>query len=190
MKKLNRAIIIISRIVEVFMWVGAGLSVIITLLSAVGKLDLIRFFTDATPGTELLNSGNFALRAVNAEGQPVAAAFVLFFLTLALTFALMGMIARNVHLIFKTAEGRTRFSKGETPFQPDVIRMVREIGIFTIAIPVVQFILSVVSRVALGPDMVESSLGMEKLFIGLVVLALSQYFAYGMQLQKEVDGLV
>ena len=71
MKKLNRAIIIISRIVEVFMWVGAGLSVIITLLSAVGKLDLIRFFTDATPGTELLYSGNFALRAVNAEGQPV-----------------------------------------------------------------------------------------------------------------------
>ena len=190
MKKLNRAVIIISKIVEVFMWVGAGLSLIITLLSAAGKLNLIRFFTDATPGTELLNSGDFTLRALNAEGQPVAAAFVLFFLTLVFTLALMAMIARNVHLIFKTAEGRTRFSKGETPFQPDIIRMVREIGIFTIAMPVVQFIMFIISRIALGPDMVESGLGMEKIFIGLVVLALSQYFAYGMQLQNEVDGLV
>lgn len=190
MKKLNRAIIIISRIVEVFMWVGAALSVIITILSAAGKLDLIHFFTDATPGTEMLYSGDFALRAVNAQGQPVGAAFVLFFITIAITLALMAMCARNVHLIFKTSEGQTRFSKGETPFQPDNIRMVREIGIFLIAIPVVQFIMSIVARIALGPDMVESSLGMQTVFMGLVVLALSQYFAYGMKLQDDVDGLL
>ena len=102
----------------------------------------------------------------------------------------MGMCARNVHLIFKTSEGRTRFSKGATPFQPDNIRMVREIGIFMIAIPVVQFIMSIVARIALGPDMVESGIGMQKIFVGLVVLALSQYFAYGMQLQSDVDGLL
>ena len=190
MKKLNRAVIIISRIVEVFMWVGCGLSVIIALLAAFNKPGLIRYFTDATPGTDLLFSGDFALRALNAEGQPVLAAFVIFFLTIAITLALMGMCARNVHLIFKTSEGRTRFSKGETPFQPDNIRMVREIGIFMIAIPVVQLIMSVVARVALGPDMVESGIGMQKIFVGLVVLALSRYFAYGMQLQSDVDGLL
>ena len=190
MKKINRAVIIISRIVEVFMWVGCGLSVIISLLAAFNKPGLIRYFTDATPGTELLFSGDFALRALNAEGQPVLAAFVIFFLTIAITLALMGMCARNIHLIFKTSEGQTRFSKGATPFQPDNIRMVREIGIFMIAIPVVQFIMSIVARVALGPDMVESSIGMQKVFVGLVVLALSQYFAYGMQLQSDVDGLL
>ena len=190
MKKLNRAVIIISKIVEVFMWVGCGLSVIIAILAAVNKPGLIRYFTDATPGTDLLFSGDFALRALNAEGQPVLAAFVIFFITIALTLALMGMCARNVHLIFKTSEGRTRFSKGATPFQPDNIRMVREIGIFMIAIPVVQFIMSIVARIALGPDMVESSIGMQKIFVGLVVLALSQYFAYGMQLQSDVDGLL
>lgn len=190
MKKLNRAIIIISRIVEVFMWVGSGLSVIITILAAIGKPGLIRFFTDATPGTDMLSSGDFTLRALTADGQPAMAAFVIFFLTLALTLALMAMCARNVHLIFKTSEGKTRFSRGETPFQPDNIRMVREIGIFLIAIPAVQFIMSIVARVALGPDMVESGLGMQKVFMGLVVLALSQYFAYGMNLQNEVDGLV
>ena len=190
MKKLNRAIIIIARIVEVFMWVGSGLSLIITLLATIGKSHLIRFFTDATPGTELLFSGDFALRAVNAEGQPMLAAFVIFFLTMAITLALMAMCARNVHLIFKTSEGKTKFSKGETPFQPDNIRMVREIGIFLIAIPVVQFIMSNVARITLGPDMVESSLVMQKVFVGLVVLALSQYFAYGMKLQNDMDGLL
>ena len=39
MNKLNRAVIIISRIAEVFMWVGCGLSAVITALSAAGKLD-------------------------------------------------------------------------------------------------------------------------------------------------------
>ena len=190
MKKLNRAVIIISKIVEVFMWVGSGLSAVIALLATIHKADLIRYFTDATPGTDLLFSGDFALRALNAEGQPVLAAFVIFFITIALTLALMGMCARNVHLIFKTSEGRTRFSKGATPFQPDNIRMVREIGILLTAIPVVQLIMSIVARIVLGPDTVESSLNTVNLFTGLVMLALSQYFAYGMQLQSDVDGLL
>ena len=190
MKKLNRAIIIISRIIEVFMWVGCGLSAIITGLSAAGRYDLLKFFTDAGPETAMLTSNGFSLAAQDAAGQPMRGAFVIFFLTMVLTFALMGMCARNVHLIFKTSEGKTRFSKGATPFQPDNIRMVREIGIFLIALPVVQLIMSVIARIALGNDAVESSIGMQTIFIGLVVLALSQYFDYGMQLQSDVDGLL
>ena len=147
-------------------WIGALLMVALVLLS--GLLDV--------------NKVTNVIGAITP--------FIIFFLTLAITLALMAMCARNVHLIFKTSEGRTRFSKGKTPFQPDNIRMVREIGIFLIAIPVVQFIMSIVARIALGPDMVESSLGMQTVFMGLVVLALSQYFAYGMQLQGDVDGLL
>lgn len=190
MKKLNRAIIIISKIVEVFMWVGCGLSAVIVGLGAAGRFDLMKFFTDAGQGNPYLISGDFLINGADAAGAPIRGAYVIFFLTMIFTFALMARCARNVHLIFKTSEGETRFSKGKTPFQPDNIRMVREIGIFLIAIPVVQMIMSVVARIALGPDMVESSLGMETLFMGLVVLALSRYFAYGMQLQNDVDGLL
>ena len=178
MKKLNRFIIIVAKIAEVFMWVGAAMSLIITVLSAIGKMDLIRFFTDST------------LHALDASGNVVNGAFLLFFLTLALVLALMAMCARNVHLIFKTSAGETAFSRGATPFQPDNIRMVREIGIFMIAIPVVQLVMSIIAQIALGTDMVESSLNMFNVFIGLVVLALSQYFAYGMKLENDVDGLV
>ena len=70
------------------------------------------------------------------------------------------------------------------------VRMVREIGIFLIAIPAVQLVMSIVARIALGPDTVESGLNMAGVFTGLVVLALSQYFAYGTQLQSDVDGLL
>ena len=190
MKKLNRFIIIVAKIAEVFMWVGAAMSLIITVLSAIGKMDLIRFFTDSTPGTALLTNGSFTLHALDASGNVVNGAFLLFFLTLALVLALMAMCARNVHLIFKTSAGETAFSRGATPFQPDNIRMVREIGIFMIAIPVVQLVMSIIAQIALGADMVESSLNMFNVFIGLVVLALSQYFAYGMKLENDVDGLV
>ena len=191
MKKLNRAIIIISRIIEVFMWVGAALSVVLTGLGAAGKFSAMRFFASVTPQTAVLDKGyGFSLVALDAAGQPMRGAYVIFFLTLVLTFALMAMCARNVHLIFKTSEGLTRFSRGKTPFQPDNIRMVREIGIFLIAIPVVELIMSIVARIALGPDVVESSLNTVNLFTGLVVLALSQYFAYGMRLEQDVDGLV
>ena len=191
MKKLNRAVIIIARIVEVFMWVGCALSAVITGLSAAGKFSLLRFFTDVdTANAQSLTSGSFNLLVRFENGVPSRGAYVIFFLTLVFTFALMAMCARNVYLIFKTSEGRTSFAKGATPFQPDNIRMVREIGIFLIAIPVVQFVMSIVARIALGPDVCETSMGTQNLFVGLVVLALSQYFAYGMKLENEVDGLV
>lgn len=191
MKKLNHAIIIISKIVEVFMWVGCGLSAVITGLSAAGRFGSLKHFTDVSvANAQVLNSNNFSLVVRIQDGVPNRGSYVLFFLTMAIVFVLMAMIARNVHLIFKTSEGKTSFSQGVTPFQPDNVRMVREIGIFTIAIEVVQFIMSIVARIALGPDMVESSLGMQGVFIGLVMLALSQYFAYGMKLQNDVDGLL
>ena len=115
---------------------------------------------------------------------------IIFFLALVIVLALMGMCARNVHLIFKTSEGLTAFSKGKTPFQPDNIRMVREIGIFLIAIPAVELVLSVIARIPLGADGVDSSVSMTNVFVGLVVLALSRFFAYGMQLERDMNGLL
>ena len=190
MKKLDRAIIIISKIIEVFMWVGCALSAVITLLFATGKLNLVRYFTDVTPESTILTSNGFVLNTLDASGKPMTGAFVLFFITLAITLALMALCARNVHLIFKTSQGLTAFSKGKTPFQEDNIRMVREIGVFLIAIPAVQLVMSFIATLALGPDAVESSVNLAGVFVGLVVLALSRYFAYGAQLQDDVDGLV
>lgn len=194
MKKLNKVVIILSKIAEVGYFVGAALSVVIACLAGTGLLDKIKYFTDADPNAAKefkdLSSTGFSITAVNAAGDVIPGSYVIFFITTAICLAIMAMVFRNVYLIFKTSKGDTWFSKGETPFQPDNIRMVREIGIFFIAIPIIQLIMGIIARIVLSAEMVECSVEANTVMMGLVVLALSQFFAYGTELQKDVDGLV
>ena len=92
------------------------------------------------------------------------------------------MIFRNINLILKTARGKTWFSEGETPFQKDITRMIREIGIFLLLTAAIGFIMSLfVSTVTVQ---------LVYVVIGILMLCLSSFFSYGEQLQKETDGLV
>ena len=104
--------------------------------------------------------------------------------------ALMAMIARNVYLIFLTMEGKNKNVEEKGPFQKDVVRMIREIGIFFISMPAISMILSIIARLIVGSEFVELSVDLGSICIGVVVLCLSQVFAYGISLQQEVDGLL
>ncbi|WP_305209529.1 hypothetical protein, partial [Dubosiella newyorkensis] len=97
-------------------------------------------------------------------------------------------VFRNAYLILKTADGKTWFSQGNTPFQSNVVRMIREMGIFLILICVVNLSLSIVLQ-ALGLVR-ESSVEFSMVPIGCLLIALSMYFQYGVSLQKDVDGLI
>ena len=68
--------------------------------------------------------------------------------------------------------------------------MVREICIFSIGIPVIGLIMSAIIRLAVGVDAVETSVSMGGVIMGIIVLCLTQFFAYGGALEKDVDGLV
>ena len=92
------------------------------------------------------------------------------------------MIFRNINLILKTAKGKTWFSEGETPFQKDITRMIREIGIFLLLTAAIGLLISFfVSTV---------NFSLIYVVIGILMLCLSSFFSYGEQLQKETDGLV
>ena len=132
----------------------------------------------------------FRLGVLTAEGIVSWAAFRLFSAAAFLLLPLMAMVFRNIQLILRTAKGKTWFSQGSTPFQKDIVRMVREIGIFSLAVPVIGLLLSFLARLVLGAETAELSVNFGGLVTGLVVLSLSQIFAYGMSLQKEVDGLL
>ena len=93
------------------------------------------------------------------------------------------MIFRNLHLIIKKSEGRT-------PFQPDNVRMFREIGIFSIAVPAVGLIMSIIARIVIGVEVAEISNSFEGFVIGIVVLCITQFFAHGIEIEKDVDGLL
>ena len=106
----------------------------------------------------------------------------------AVLYGLLAMVFRNIYLIVRTARGGTWFSKGETPFQDDNIRMVREIGIFLIAMYIVQLVgTGIVHLVA---SHVESSTSMLVLFLGIIMICLSKIFEYGKGLEEAQEGLI
>ena len=68
--------------------------------------------------------------------------------------------------------------------------MFREIGIFSIAVPVVGFVMSVIARIFIGVEVAEISNSIEGFVIGIVVLCITQFFAHGIELEKDVAGLL
>lgn len=191
MERLNKVALVVSKILEVFHWIGEAGMLAVLVCSLVAGDWLENILTDGVSenGT-MLSTYGFELMAVNADGTVNMKAVMLFSIGAIMILGLMAMVFRNIYLIIKTAKGGTWFANGSTPFQKDIVRMVREIGIFYIAVPVVGLAMSVISRLMLGAETAEISMSLEGFVTGLIILCLSQIFSYGMQLQRDVDGLL
>ncbi len=191
MKGLTKFVTVLAKVLEVFSWVGSALSAASLVVIAIGKNTLLRYLSDIEVSSDL-SVGGFSVDVSVVDPARIVRVYVIIFIVAVLVCLLMAMIFRNIYLIFKTAEGKTKFSKGRTPFQADIVRMVREIGIFSLAIPVVELIMSIIARLVIGHEVAEVavSVDMTSIFFGLVVLCLSQFFAYGAQLQEDMEGLV
>lgn len=50
--------------------------------------------------------------------------------------------------------------------------------------------MSAVIRLVIGPEAAEISVSQSGIFMGIIVLCLTQYFIYGAALEKDVDGLL
>ena len=185
MKKLNTLGKVITKILEVFHWVGVAL-MIAAVICSIAAPNWIGYFVgfDAKEccGANLEIYG-FEINAPVSDGKVDLSSFLIFGIGAIVILAVMAMVFRNLHVIFKKSEN-------STPFQKDNVRMMREIGIFTIAIPVIGFIMSVIARLVMGSDVVEISIDMGGIFMGIVVLCFTQFFAHGVELENDVDGLV
>ena len=186
-EKLNKAAVVLTKIIEVFHWVAVGLlsaSLIVYFLND----NLLKYLMDVGNG-EFAVSG-YSVNVLGESGDLIAGAFVPALTAGIIVCGLTAMIFRNIYLIFKTTNGKTKFSKGTTPFQPENVRMLREIGIFAILIPAVEFICDVITKIIVGVDFVESSISITGIVLGIAVLCLSQFFVHGMELQRDSDGLL
>ncbi len=186
-KKLNRVATVVAKITEVFHWVSVGL-LIASLIAFLFDEKLLKYFIDTGNG-EFAVAG-YSINVLNDSGNFISPAFISALAAGIIVCGLMAMIFRNIYLIFKTTAGKTRFSKGATPFQPDNVRMLREIGIFSLFIPIIEFICDVIVKVIVDPDLIESSVSVTGIVFGIALLCLSQFFAYGTQLQNDSDGLL
>lgn len=181
MKKLNKATCVLAKLMEIAHWIGAvGMVVGLVLLFTMGEKAVVM-----TPGQADVEAAayGFEITLTNSVGTLNMTALQLFCIGGAILLSLMAMVFRNIYLIMKKSENAT-------PFQKDNVRMVREIGIFLLSVPMVGLIMSIVARLVLGVDNVEASVGLDSFMVGLVVLCLSQFFAQGMELEADVDGLL
>ncbi len=187
-EKLNKAAKIISRIFEICLWVAAGMLTLLLIVYLFAEPYLNHLMSLEGDVRFMIYSESATI--VDVSGQIIRPAFISTLLTGIAATVLTAMIFRNICLIFKTTAGETKFSKGKTPFQPDNVRMLREIGLFAIAQPIIQFIIEFITSIFAGSDAVDSVLSLSGVFIGILLLCLSQFFAYGVELQSEQDGLL
>ena len=184
MKNINKLAIILTKILELLHWVGAACFAGIAIGTAAGSPWLRGVFTGLRPAIDReLNPYGFEVTVVIADGELDMTAVLVFAIGAVIILSLLAMVFRNIYLILKK-------SQEGSPFQPDNIRMLREIGIFCIAVPVVGLTISAVARLILGVDAVETSVNVYGFSMGLIVLCLTQIFAHGAALEKDVEGLV
>lgn len=185
MKDMNKLGKVITKILEVFHWVGAALmtgAVICSVAAPQWVGYFVSFDTKECCGAELEIYG-FTVNALVTDGKVDTATFLLFGIGAVLMLAVMAMVFRNLHLIFKKSET-------ETPFQKDNIRMMKEIGIFAMAVPVIGFVMSILLRLVTGSETAEISMDLSGIFIGIIVLCITRFFVHGAELEKDVDGLL
>ena len=188
MKGLSKTAMIIARILEVCHWVGTGIMAVLLVCCAVSKDAAFKMIAGDPSGEDVIYGFRFSI--TNAAGEIDPASLTVFAVAGVILCALMAMVFRNIYLIIKTSRGETKFSRGATPFQPDNIRMLKEIGIFSIAVPVVGFVMSVVGRLVVGPEFAETNVDLSGLVMGLIVLWLTHVFAYGAELEGDAEGLI
>lgn len=189
-RKLTKATEILSLVFEFFFLAVAAAYFIATILHFAKPATVQNWVTAmAIETNNELKSAGFCVQVIR-NGEYLRPGVLAILISGILSNLCYTMIFRNVNLILRTMKGKTWFAKGETPFQKDITRMVREIGIFLILIPVVQTIISAIFRPVIGMEIAEMSVDMSKIITGIVVLALSEIFAYGENLEKDVEGLV
>ena len=185
MKGISKIAKVVTKIVEIFHWVAVALMIAATVCSVAAPA-WVKYFVglDAKEccGANLSIYG-FEINAAVKDGKVDMTAFLLFGVGAILILAFMAMIFRNLNLIIKKSEG-------STPFQADNVRMFREIGIFSIAVPVVGLIMSIITRLVLGAEAAEISNNFSGFVIGIVVLCITEFFIHGIELEKDVEGLL
>jgi len=185
MSGIGKAAKVITKVLEICHWVGAALMAAAS-ICALTAPQYVGYFVDFDAkeccGAELDVYG-FEVHAAVIDGAVDMTAFALFGIGAVIILVLMAMVFRNLNLILKKSEQNT-------PFQKDNIRMMKEIGLFSIAVPVVGLVMSVFTRLILGVDRSELSVGMGGLFMGMIVLCLTQFFVHGAELEEDIEGLV
>lgn len=184
MKKIGTVTMVVTKTMEILHWIVAGLAAALAVCCGVAG-DWLKGILESGVseyGNSLKTSG-IEFVVADANGNVNMTGVMLFAICAVITLGLMAMVFRNIYLVVKK-------SRTESPFCKDNVRMIREIGIFSIAVPVVGLIMSIIAKLVVGVDVLDTSVSLDSFVMGIVILALTNFFAHGAKLEKDVDGLV
>ncbi len=184
MKKIGTVTLVVTKTLEILHWLAALLAAGIAVCCGVAG-DWLKGILESGVseyGTSLKTTG-MEFVVADANGTVNMTGVMLFAVGAVLVLGLMAMVFRNIYLVVKK-------SRTDSPFCEDNIRMIKEIGIFSIAVHVVSLIMSIIAKLVVGVDVIDTSVNLDGFIMGIVVLCLTQFFAHGAKLEKDVDGLV
>ena len=181
MKALNKATRIIARIAEIAHIVGVCIMAVMLVCCFAAPETAKRMIAGDPGGEDVIYGFHFTI--TDATGAIDIASLAVLAVAGILLLGLMALVFRNVYRIVKASEGTT-------PFLPENVRLLRQIGFFAIAVPVVGVVMSVVARLVVGPEFAETSVDFGGIFMGLLVLWLTQAFTRGAALEQDAEGLI
>lgn len=179
---LYKTTLVLAKIAEILHWWLAGAMLVGGIIAVVNPTFIMNLAKSTISNYSALSCYGFEIANAGAD------MLTHFAFGSAIVLALMAMIFRNVYLILKAAKGKTWFAKGSTPFQSNIVRMFREIGVFFIAVSAMSLVSGIIAIFTSGE--LCSGFNYLSCFIGLVFLCISQFFNYGASLEKDLDGLV
>lgn len=192
--EINKITMVVAKFIEIIHWMGVFFSSILLIFSIVAKDDVTSIIENRSSIYNIeLNIYGFDVTAVTPTGETNMISVTLSCVCAIIILALMAMVFRNIYLIIKTLIGENKFTKTTTPFQQNIIRMLKEIGMFSISVPVVGLFFGVIIcalSIINGIDGTEISVDIQGFIIGLISFSLTNIFTYGAELEKDVDGLL
>ena len=184
MDGISKAARIFTKIIEVSHWVATGLMGAVGILSLAAP-QLLKFVmdVDSLKAEGEISLYGFTAQLSDAAGRINYLALFLYAIGAVAIFALMALIFRNIYQVIKQSESSTPFSAGN-------VKRLKQTGLFSIAIPLVGLVMSILIRLIVGSETAEISVDLEGFVWGILVLCLTRYFAHGAALENEVDGLL
>ena len=173
---------VLSKIIEVIGWFCAGLLVVTSIVLTISRNYVTEAYTQGvmSGGSVTVNGADTTEQFMESVGNGTVALELLPYVVLLIFTAL---IFRNIYMVF-------RKSNTASPFSAENIKRIKNIGYLAIALPIAKMVMQLITTLLKGSTDVMLSVSLSEFVFGLVALVLAQYFAYGAELERDVDGLL
>ncbi len=181
--KLRNVTAVMAKIIEVLGWFGTACIAIGSALIVIFNDEIVESYNSG-----VMEANNASLNVTGGTTEQFMQMVeegngAYFFIPFLVVCVLSTLIFRNIYNIFKK-------SNTESPFAESNIKRIKNIGIYAIAIPVCKIVLYAIFAALSHSSQFYFSISLSEVVFGLVALCLSQYFAYGAQLENDVEGLL